>query len=191
VEGVGLQGLALVLLRHAVEGARAGDVHDDREDHDAEGPGVGVDGGLLRGEEAVDGLPDDPDARDEEQEGLEEGREVFDLAVAVGMAQVGGAAREPHGEEGHDGGGEVQPGVGRLGEDPEAAREEADRQLGAGEDDGRQHGAEGDDVLLVLGLRRAGVGHRAGGVVHGGVPRGLAGRGPSVRTGAESTGSKP
>ncbi len=43
------------------------------------------------------------------------------------MVLVGRAVRDPDGEEGDDGGDEVQAGVGRFGQEAERAGEEADR----------------------------------------------------------------
>ena len=43
-------------------------------------------------EQPLDRLVDDPDAGDQQQQGLEQRREVLDLAVAVGVLAVGGPA---------------------------------------------------------------------------------------------------
>ena len=97
-------------------------------------------------------LIDDPAAGDEEQQRLDEGREVLHLAVAVGVVGVGRAVRGAHGEEGHYRRQQVQPGVGRFGKDAQAARQQAHGQLKTGEEDGRNHRGEGYQPLLALGL---------------------------------------
>ena len=53
-------------------------------------------------EDPLDGLVDDPGAGDEEEHGLDEGGEVLDLAVAVGVGLVGGPVRDADGDEGDE-----------------------------------------------------------------------------------------
>ena len=62
VEGVRLQGLAVVLPRGPVQGARAADIHDDRDPHDDKGPRAGLDVGPAE-RKPTHGLDDNPDAR--------------------------------------------------------------------------------------------------------------------------------
>jgi len=74
----------------------------------------------------VDGFPNNPGAGDEEQGGLEDGAEVFELGVAIGVVGVGGLVGDAHGEVGDDGGDEVEAGVRSLGEHTQAVRAHAD-----------------------------------------------------------------
>jgi hypothetical protein len=96
------------------------------------------------------GLVGDPHAGREEEPGLEEGREVLDLPMAVEVIAVrrlrGGADRP----EGHQRGEQVDARVRRLGEDADGPGGETDHHLHAGEDHRRAHRAEGDQVLLAL-----------------------------------------
>ena len=107
-------------------------------------------------EQPLDGLVDDPDAGDDQEEGLDEGGEVLDLAVAVGVVLVGGTVGDVDGQEGDDGGHQVEAGVGGLGQHPEAAGHEADDELDDGEENGRPDGAGGGGLFLGLGRGLAG-----------------------------------
>jgi hypothetical protein len=55
-------------------------------------------------EKAARGLPNNPAAGDEQQEGFGEGGEVLDFSVAVEMAVVGRAAGDAHRDVGQQGG---------------------------------------------------------------------------------------
>ena len=108
-------------------------------------------------EQTVGGLENDPDAGGEEEQGLEEGRQVLHFAVAVEVVAVGGPVRKADGEPGHDRGSEIEAGMGRLGENAEASRGQADNDLEPRESDRRQDGASGRRLLVfgaVFGLAR-------------------------------------
>ena len=86
----------------------------------------------------LDGFGDDPDAGGEHEDGLDEGGEGFDFAVAVGVVVVGGAVGDLDGEESDGGGDEIDGGVGGLGEHAERAGEEAGEELEERDDRGRR-----------------------------------------------------
>ena len=80
---------------------------------------------VLRIQQLPHGGVDDPDRRDEDEDGLYGARDVLELAVAVGMALVGGLARLPHGEERDQGGHQVDGGVDGFGYDRHRPYEES------------------------------------------------------------------
>jgi len=92
-------------------------------------------------EHALNCLIDDPGAGEEEEARFDQRREVFDLAVAVGVVAVGRLIGVAHGQQGDDGGHQVQSGMGGLGQDAQALGHEADDQLEGGK---KQSGAHGD-----------------------------------------------
>ena len=128
MQGVGFQRLALVFARGPVQNAGAGDVDNDRYDHDGKGPHRGLD---LHGleEQPLDRLVDDPDARDQQQEGLNQRREVLDLAMPVEVLLVGRPVRKADGKEGDQGRHQIEAGMGGLGQDAQAASQQAHDQL--------------------------------------------------------------
>ena len=65
---------------------------------------------------------DDVDGGEDEQAGFDEGGEIFEFAVAVWVALVGGLIGDADGEKRDDGGDEVEAGMQRFGEDAEAVR---------------------------------------------------------------------
>lgn len=160
VEGVGFEGLGVVLAGHAHQGAGAEPVDAEREEKDQEGEEGGLD--LDPVDEAMDGFPDDPGAGDEEQRGLEDGAEVFELGVAVGVVGVGGLVGDADGEVGDDGGDEVEAGVGRLGEHAQAVRAQADDGFHRQQDHAGEHAGKRDGALLALGFARSEI--RSGGI---------------------------
>lgn len=120
------------LAGDAAQHAHAVDVHDHGDAHDRGAP-EGRDDRLAAVQQPVQALVDHPEADDEQQEGLGQGREVFHLAVAIGVAAVCGAAGQAHGIEGHDGGQQVEAAVQGLGEDTQAVGVDAHAQLECGE----------------------------------------------------------
>ena len=87
-------------------------------------------------DEAVDGLVDDPDGGGEHEAGFDEGGEGFDLAVAVVVVFVGGAAGDLDGEEGDRRGDKIDGGVCGLGQHAERTGEQAGDELERGNDGG-------------------------------------------------------
>ena len=94
---------------------------------------------------------DDPNAGDKQQQGLEEGREVLDLSVAVGVLAVGGPAGDAHGPERHGGGQQVEPRMQGLGENAQAVGREPDAELRAGQQEGRRQRRHGDPAFFPVG----------------------------------------
>ena len=121
MERVGLEGLALVFFGGRGEHPGAADVDADGHGHDEKRPEAGVDVHRLE-EDPDDGLVDDPGAGHEKQHGLDQGGEILDLAVAVGMIVVRRLVGDVNGQQGDDGGDEVERRVGRFRQDPETAR---------------------------------------------------------------------
>jgi len=101
--------------------------------------------------EAPDRLVGDPDHGQEQQEGLDEGGQVLGLAMAVAVLRIGRLPRQAHGEEGQHRRGEVEGGVGGLGEDAEAAGQDTDGQLHRDQPDRAEDREERDPLLLSLG----------------------------------------
>ena len=150
MESVRLEGLAAVLAGHAIEHPRAADVDADGDGHDQKSPQVGIHLDALE-EEALDRLVNDPGAGDEEENRLDQGAEVLDLAVPVRVIVVGRLARDAHGQVRDQGGDEIEKRVGRLGQDPQAHGQEADDELQQGQDDGGEDRVAGGRLLLSLG----------------------------------------
>ena len=121
MQGICLQGLAVVLSCHPQKSAGAGVVDDNRQDDDQERPQVGVDMNGGAKEQTFHRLPDDPDTSAQEQHGLEERRQVLYLAVAVGMLGVCGSARNPHRPQRDHRRGQIQTRVQRLSHNTQAA----------------------------------------------------------------------
>jgi hypothetical protein len=136
VDGVRGQGVRVVLGRDAAQGAGAGEVDQDGESQDQEGPDIQGQRKVVAEEDAVDGLIDDPEGGREHEAGFNEGGEAFDLAVTVVVIFVGGAVGHLDGEEGDGGGDEVDGGVRRLAQHAERAGEQAGEQLEQGDDRG-------------------------------------------------------
>src|ERR1700690_2554809 len=90
-------------------------------------------------EQALDGFVDDEDACEEQEPGFDEGRKVFDFAMAVLVVGVGGFVGEAHGKEGDGGGDQVEKGVGGFRQNAEAAGGDADDNLERGDGYGRYH----------------------------------------------------
>ena len=68
----------------------------------------------LLEEEALYRFPDDPDARQQQQAGLDEGGKIFDFAVSILMIRVGWLIGNPDGKKRNDGGDQIEPGVKAL-----------------------------------------------------------------------------
>src|ERR1700677_2635019 len=108
---------------------------------------------MLAMNDAVYGFGEDPYAGGEHEDGFDGGGEAFDLAVAVGVAGVGGAVGDLDGEEGDGCGDEVDAGVGGFGEHAEGAGEEAGEEL---EESDTEGGEDGEERGGALGVVRAG-----------------------------------
>ncbi len=87
-------------------------------------PGISI---SLRIDQLAHGGVDDPDGREEDEDGLDGPRHVLELAVSVGMPLVRRLARLADGEERDERGHQVDAGVDGLGEDRHRADEEPHR----------------------------------------------------------------
>jgi len=153
VDRVGLQRRAGVLAGDAQERAGTGPVDHEGERHHQEGPVIGVDRVVLH-EEPLHRLDDDPEAGQQQEEGLHQGGEVLDLAVAVLVLRVRRAAGDADRQKREARGQQIESGVQRLGEDPQGVGSEPDHELGCGQRERRQDGAQRDLPLLAVGRRQ-------------------------------------
>ena len=80
------------------------------------------------------GLPDDPDAREQQETGLEKCGKILHLAVAVLVFGVGRLVGNADGKEGENGRNQVQAGVRGLGENSQTSGRYTDRDLEPGND---------------------------------------------------------
>ena len=162
MQGIGLQRLAMVLPGRAAqarlrEKSTAIDSITTRK-----AQRLTFHCGPLLEDQALDGLVDDPQAGSQEEDGFQQGGEVFGLSPSVGVFLAGRPAGDPHGPERHAGGHEVQAGMGGLGEDAQAVGEDSDDQLQQHQHAGGQQRGEGDPALFavfLLAVRGMGVGH--------------------------------
>ncbi len=115
-------------MRRAVQGA--GTAHVDRNHHadDREHVPARVRRRPVPGE-TVNRLIRDHDARDDQDRALAERRQVLGLAVAVGMLAVCGTPGDADGEERQQRRDQVGGRVDRLGDQPQAVREQTHDQL--------------------------------------------------------------
>ena len=97
VQCVGFERLALVLGGDAAESAGAPPVHGHGNQHYNESPDGGFD--FNPAEKQSHGrFVDDPGASHQQQAGLYESGEIFDLAMAVLVVSVGGLIGDTNGE---------------------------------------------------------------------------------------------
>ena len=111
VNGVGFEGERVGLAGGLAELSGAREVDGDRQQENEKRPRGEREGEALVGEEAADGLGDDPEGGAEHEGGFDEGGEALDFAVAVVMVFIGGAIGDADGEKGNDGGDEIDRGV--------------------------------------------------------------------------------
>ena len=119
-----------VSLRHAIEQARAEEIDHDRNGDHGEGPERRFDRVAVAAEQPLCRLPDHHAGQHEQQRGLGERGDAFDLAVAVVVLLVGRLAGDAHREIGHHGRDEVDQRMRGLGQDRERAGHHADHALG-------------------------------------------------------------
>ena len=162
VDGVGFEGFAARVGRDAAELARAGEVDGDGQNKRDEGPDGEFEGEVLAEDDAPDGFGENPDAGGEHEDGFDAGGEAFDLAMAVGVAGVGGTVGDLDGEEGDAGGDEIDAGVCGLGEHAERAGEQAGDEFEECDCEGGEDGEErGGTLGLMLGCGLLGLGRCA------------------------------
>ncbi|KAF0136289.1 MAG: hypothetical protein FD152_1063 [Xanthobacteraceae bacterium] len=141
VQGTRLERVASGLLGDAPHHPDAPVVDGDDADHQSGHDGRHLDG-VAAAHEAPRRLGDD-DARDEEQEGrLGEGRDRFDLAVAVLVVVVGRLVGKAHRIEGQKGRRSVDEAVRGLRQDRDGAAGKAHPALGCGEQHRHRDGSQ-------------------------------------------------
>jgi hypothetical protein len=110
VKGVRGEGGAAGALSYSAQLAGAPVIDSDGSEQNENRPDGMMQHDALA-EDALHGFPDDPRAADGHEAGLEEGGEVFEFAVTVGVAFVGGLVADLHGEEGERRGDQIEGGV--------------------------------------------------------------------------------
>ena len=151
MECVRFERFADVLLCHFVESAGTGQVNGQSDAEDQNGGETGLNVDRME-EQAVKGLIDDVEGGDDEKSGFKEGGEIFEFAVAVGVARIRGLIGDADRKEGDDRGNEIQAGMEGFGEDTEAARSPNQEGLQAKEEHRGTH-AEQRGAFLFLDSR--------------------------------------
>ena len=155
VDGIGEQSVRAVQAGNAAESARAGEIDNDGNQQHGERPQRRPERKVLVKEDALNRLGDNPEARAQHDEGLNQGGERLSFAVAVVVVCVGGAVGDLDREQGDGGGDEVDGGMGRLAQHAERAGEHAGEQLeqrdDACSDDGENCGRALGSVRLARG----------------------------------------
>jgi hypothetical protein len=147
MQGVGLQGLAVVFPGHPAERARAPYVHGDGEKHHGEGGSAGLDLHTAK-EKALDRLVGNPGASQQEQAGLKKGRKALHFAVAVLMIGISRLVGNAHGEKSDKGRDQVEAGVRGLGQNAQGARGQAHNNLQGGDAERGQDRAARDGTFV-------------------------------------------
>jgi len=99
----------------------------------------------------MEGFVDDVDGGENEQAGFDEGGEIFELAVAVGMAFVRGLVGDADGKKRDDGSDKVEAGMERFGEDAEAVGADDQESFQTKQDGGRANAQQGGALLFLDG----------------------------------------
>ena len=149
MQRIGFERLARRFARDLVQGAGAEKIDHDRRADDDKSRNGRLDRVLLA-EEAPDRLVDDDAGEKEQQRGLRQRRDAFELAVPVMMLFVGRFAGNPHGDIGHHGGGEIDQRMRGFRQDRERAGHHADHALGERQSAGGRDRREGDFFLVLL-----------------------------------------
>jgi len=115
MERVGFQRVARIFSGHLLQRARPSHVDAQRHKQHENCGDARLDMHAVE-EKPVKRFINNVESGDEEKCRFNECGEIFELAVAVGMAFVGRLIRDTHGKECNDGREQVQAGVQRLGE---------------------------------------------------------------------------
>src|SRR6516164_8535048 len=150
MQGIGFEGFARVTFGDPPEGAGAREVNGQRAEKNEDGEQTGFDVNGVK-EQAVEGLDDDVNRGEDEKTGFDKGGKVFELAVAVGMALVGGPVRDAHREKGDDCRDKVEAGVQGFGEDAEAVCANDQEGFQTEQERGRTDAEEGGALLFLDG----------------------------------------
>ena len=151
VQGIGLQGLAVVLVGDAAQPPRAPEIHHDRDAHHDERPDRRLDLDRVK-EQPLARFVNNPDASQQQKSGFEEGGEAFDFAVTILVVGVGRFVGNANREVGDYSGNQIEPRMRRLRQDAQAAGSRADHYLHQRDADGRDDGIQRDGLLLTLHL---------------------------------------
>jgi len=133
MQGVGAQRLAGVRPRHAPQHACAEEVDDNRCADDRERGDACFHRMRLHADQPLQRLPNHDRRQQEQQAGLGQGSDAFDLAVAVLMLGVGRLAGNAYGEIGEYGRRQVNERVAGLRQNRQRAGEQPDHRLGCGQ----------------------------------------------------------
>ncbi len=147
VQGIGFQGLAVEFVGDPPQGARAPPVDAHGKKHDSKGRERRLDF-YAQEKHAQNGLVDYPDASNQKQTGLDEGRKILYLAMAILMVGVGRLVGDAYGKESDQGRNQVEAGVRGFGKNAETAGGDSHRDLEAGNDDGSEDGISGSGALF-------------------------------------------
>ncbi len=101
--------------------------------------------------EALEGFINDVDGSEDQEAGLDEGGEIFEFAVAVRMALVGGPVGNADGEKGDDRGNKIEAGMEGLGKHAEAARADDQKGFQTKKEGGGADAEQGGAFLLLDG----------------------------------------
>ena len=128
MQSVGLQRLAVVFGGDAAQRARTPPVDPHGEQHHGKSGQRRLDFNVAE-EQTQRRLVNNPGAGQQQQSGLDEGGEIFDLAMTVLMVGVGRLVGDADREKSQQRRNQVEPGVRRFRENAEAARAESDHDL--------------------------------------------------------------
>ena len=110
MERVRFQSLAVILRRNPPQGARAPVVDNHGKTHHAKGGQAGLDLHMAI-EETQPRFVNDRHARQQQQTGFKEGREVLDFAMAILVVSIGGFVGNADREERNQRRDQIQPGM--------------------------------------------------------------------------------
>ncbi len=121
MQRVGFERLAGIFFRHALQRARAEEVHSHAHGQNQNRREAGANVHTVE-EQPLECFPDDVERGEEEQAGLDERGKALHFFVAVEMFGVRGLFRDANRKVGDDRGDQVQNRMQRFGEDSQAAR---------------------------------------------------------------------
>ena len=144
MERVGLQGDTAGFACDLLQRRRPEPIDGDRQQHDANGDIGYVDAGLLRLQQRVNRLTCNDTCRDEQQHRLRQRCDPFHLGMTKMMIVVGRLVAETHREPGDHRSAKIDQGMGRLGQNGEAAGHQPNHQLCERQTTARSYAHKGD-----------------------------------------------
>ena len=99
-------------------------------------------------EQAHDRFVDNPGTGQQKQSGFDEGRKIFDFAMAILVVGVGGLVRDSDREIGQKSCDQIEGGVRGFGEDSEATCSDANDYLSSGDEDSGRNRVSSHCALL-------------------------------------------